>query len=267
LVLTLTAYSYAARAILGARDSQEDACQFAEVDGTGTFPLGRSGGGRRGSSLLAVLADGMGGHAGGAEASAIACAAFVPAYEGCEGSLGSRLANALDTSNRAISAALARDPSLAGMGSTLIAAAFTPAGVAWVSVGDSPLLLFRGDKLYQLNEDHSLAPVLDGLAARGEMSLEEAGAHPRRHFLRAALTGGIIDMVDLRQALLPLREDDWLLLASDGIETLRHEELADVMAAAAGGAPEDMVGAVLAAVEAKAEDAQDNATVMAVRVG
>ena len=36
------------------------------------------------------------------------------------------------------------------------------------------LLLFRNDKLYQLNEDHSLAPVLDGLAALGEMTAAEA---------------------------------------------------------------------------------------------
>jgi PPM family protein phosphatase len=262
----LTGYTYAARAIQGERDNQEDACQFTEVDGAGTLPLGRSGGVRRGSTLLAVLADGMGGHAGGAEASQAACASFVAAYELSEGTLGERLAGALDGSNRAISSALARDRSLAGMGSTLIAAAFTPAGVGWVSVGDSPLLLFRDDKLYQLNEDHSLAPVLDGLAARGEMTVAEAGAHPRRHFLRAALTGGIIALVDLRQAVLPLRSGDWVLLASDGIESLSHAALADVMSAAAGGAAEEMAGAVLAAVGRAADPAQDNATVMAVRV-
>ena len=158
-------YSYAASAIQGARDNQEDACQFAEVGGAGTVPLGRSGGSHA-STLLAVLADGMGGHAGGAEASGAACAAFVAAYTDSAGPLAGRLGGALDAANRAIAAALARDRALDGMGSTLVAAAFTPGGVAWVSVGDSPLLLFRDSRLYQLNEDHSLAPVLDGLAAR-----------------------------------------------------------------------------------------------------
>ena len=265
----LTGFTYAARAIVGARDNQEDACQFAEVDGAGTVPLGRSGvgSGGRGANLLAVLADGTGGHAGGAEASGAACAAFVSAYTDSAGTLGARLAGALDKSNRAISAALERDRALEGMGSTLVAAAFSSGGVAWVSVGDSPLFLFRGEKLYQLNEDHSLAPVLDGLAARGEMSFAEAETHPRRHFLRAALTGGIIELVDLRQAALPLREGDWVLLASDGVESLSHEELADVMAACSGGSADEMVAAVLAAVEAKGESAQDNATVMGVRVG
>ena len=265
----LTGFTYAARAIVGARDNQEDACQFAEVDGAGTVPLGRSGSGSggRGANLLAVLADGMGGHAGGAEASGAACAAFISAYTDSTGTLGARLAGALDKSNRAISAALDRDRALEGMGSTLVAAAFSPGGITWVSVGDSPLFLFRGEKLYQLNEDHSLAPVLDGLAARGEISAEEACAHPRRHFLRAALTGGIIEMVDLRQTALPLKEGDWVLLASDGVESLSHEELADVMAGAAGGSAEAMVAAVLAAVEAKGEAMQDNATVMGIRVG
>ena len=267
LMPQLTGFTYAAGALQGARDNQEDACQFAEVDRAGTLPLGRSGGVRRSSTLLAVLADGMGGHAGGAEASRAACMAFVAAYEGSEGPLGERLAGALDTSNRAISAALARDRSLAGMGSTLIAAAFTPAGIGWVSVGDSRLLLFRNDKLYQLNEDHSLAPVLDGLAALGEMTAAEAGAHPRRHFLRAALTGGVIELVDLRQSAFLLCDGDWVLLASDGIESLSDPELADVLATHAANEPDAMVAAVLAAVEAIAEPAQDNATVMAVRVG
>jgi len=266
-VATIPGYSYAAHAITGARENQEDACRFAEVDRQGTIRLSAHGGGQRGATLLAVLADGMGGHAGGAEASEAACAGFAAAFATSEGGLSARLAGALDAANRAILAALEGDRALAGMGSTLVAAAFTPEGMAWVSVGDSPLFLFRDQKLYQLNEDHSLAPVLDGLAARGEISREEAQAHPRRHFLRAALTGGLIELVDLRQTMLRLRAGDWVVLASDGVESLSHEELADAMAAAVRGTAEEMVAAVLAAVEAKGEAAQDNATVMGVRVG
>ena len=261
---TLTGFDYAARAIQGARENQEDACQFAKFDGSGTLPLGRHGA-RRGGTLLAVLADGMGGHAGGAEASATACSGFVAAYQASDGPLTSRLAGALDTSNRAISAALLRDRSLAGMGCTLVGAAFTPGGLGWVSVGDSPLLLFRDGKLYQLNEDHSLAPVLDKLAEQGQMTTDEADNHPRRHFLRAALTGGAIELVDLPGALLPLRDGDLVLLASDGIEVLSHGEIADLLAVHAAERPEALADIVLAAIEAKAHPNQDNATVMAVK--
>ena len=264
MMVGLTGFNYAARAIQGAREAQEDACQFAKVDCAGTLPLGRHGV-RRAGTLLAVLADGMGGHAGGAEASHAACQGFVAAYETSEGALPGRLAGALDTSTRAISAALRRDRSLAGMGCTLIGAAFTPGGLGWVSVGDSPLLLFRDDRLYQLNEDHSLAPVLDRLAAQGEMTLDEAGSHPRRHFLRAALTGGTIELVDLSSSIVPLREGDLILLASDGIEVLSHAELADLLAAHAGEGPEALAATILVAIEGKGDPNQDNATVMAVR--
>ena len=260
----LTGFRYAARAMQGARDTQEDACKFASPNGNGTVPLDRRVAPRE-QLLLAVLADGMGGHAGGAEASAVACDAFIAAYQSGTGAARARLAGALDTSNRAISAALKRDRSLAGMGCTLIGAAFTDEGLNWVSVGDSPLLLFRDGRLYQLNEDHSLAPVLDRLARMGEMSAAEAESHPRRHFLRAALTGATIELVDLSASVLPLRPGDLILLASDGIEVLSHAEIADMLALHDGEAPEQLAEVILAAVEAKADANQDNVTVMAVR--
>ena len=262
----VTGFRYASRAMVGAREGQEDSCQFAPVSpaGGGTVPLERRPASRV-ETLLAVLADGMGGHVGGAEASTIACASFVAAYQEETGSERSRLAGALDTANRAIAAALRRDRSLHGMGCTLVGAAFTDQGLQWVSVGDSPLLLFRDDKLYQLNEDHSLAPLLDELAANGEMTLAEAEADPRRNYLRAALTGDGIEMVDLSASALALREGDVVLLASDGIEVLSHAEMADLLAARTGDEPEALVAALLEAVEAKAAAGQDNVTVMAVR--
>ncbi len=260
----LTGFSYASQAIQGAREAQEDACAFASVARAGTVPLRRQVA-PRSETLLAVLADGMGGHVGGAEASRTACEGFLAAYEGSDGAPRSRLAGALNASNRAISAALARDRSLDGMGCTLIGAAFTPDGLSWVSVGDSPLFLFREDKLYQLNEDHSLAPVLDRLAAQGQMTTVEAESHPRRHFLRAALTGSTIELVDLSTTVLPLRAGDWVVLASDGIEVLSHDELADTLASHSSGGPEGLAQLILSAIEAKADPGQDNATVMAVQ--
>ncbi len=262
----VTGFRYASRAMVGAREGQEDSCQFATIaaSGGGTVPLERRTS-LRPETLLAVLADGMGGHVGGAEASGIACASFIATYRDETGAERSRLAIALDGANRAIGAALQRDRALKGMGCTLIGAAFTEQGLAWVSVGDSPLLLFRDDKLYQLNEDHSLAPLLDKLAANGEMTLAEAENDPRRHYLRAALTGDGIEMVDLSTTVLALRPDDLVLLASDGIEVLSHAEMADLLAARDGDEPEAVVVAMLAAVSAKGAANQDNVTVMAVR--
>ena len=66
------------------------------------------------------------------------------------------------------------------MGSTLIGAAFSEQGVEWISVGDSPLYLYRRGEIALLNEDHSLAPELDRLVAAGRLSPAEARRDPRR---------------------------------------------------------------------------------------
>jgi protein phosphatase len=259
----ITGFSYASLAIQGARSNQEDACRFAVPPSGGTVPLARRLGHHQ-PKLLAVLADGMGGHAGGAEASWTACQTFIESFKSGSGPPRTRLAIALDASNSAISAALDRDSALAGMGSTLLAALFAEEGLTWISVGDSPLFLFRSNRLYQLNEDHSLAPVLDRLVERGEMSEAAALSHPRRHFLRSALTGRTIDLVDLAAKSVELEPGDWIILASDGIETLSHEEIADALAVASGTEAEVVGRMLVAAIESKGEPNQDNATIMVV---
>jgi hypothetical protein len=169
---------------------------------------------------MAVLADGMGGHAGGALASGLACKFFVHAFGTSSGEVGARLSEALDLANAAIAHETAENPSLSGMGCTLIGVAFGPDGVEWVSVGDSPLYLVRGGEIVLLNEDHSLAPEIDKLAAAGRISWEAAMADPRRHVLRSALTGTEIEMVDRSRRSLALQPGDVVVLASDGIHTI-----------------------------------------------
>jgi protein phosphatase len=217
--------------------------------------------------LLAVLADGMGGHVAGAEASRLVCRTFIEAYSaaGAKTGEGRRLRAALDQANRALAEAVARNRALEGMGSTLLAVLFGERGLRWVSVGDSPLYLFRNRHLIQLNQDHSLAPVLDRLAAAGEILPEEAIAHPRRHFLRSALTGGPIDLIDLRTEALALEPGDWVILASDGLETLSHAEIANSISRHSDGDAASLARGLLASVEAARHPQQDNATVMAVR--
>ena len=122
-------------------------------------------------ALTAVLADGMGGHTGGALASGLACKFFLHAYATSSGDVPARLAEALDLANAAIAHETAENPALSGMGCTLIGAAFGPDGIEWVSVGDSPLFLVRKGEIVLLNEDHSLAPEIDKLAAAGKITL------------------------------------------------------------------------------------------------
>jgi protein phosphatase len=153
------------------------------------------------------------------------------------------------------------------MGCTLVGTAFGTAGVEWVSVGDSPMFLVRAGQIFLLNEDHSLAPEIDRLAAAGKMSWEDAQSDPRRHFLRSALTGAEIELIDRSRLPLVLEPGDVVIIASDGIQTLSHTEILGVVEAHRARGPDAIADALLGAVDAAGDLYQDNTTVVVVGIG
>jgi protein phosphatase len=193
------------------------------------------------------------------------CQHFVRACAEAQSPWPERLWCALDVANAAIARAVESNPALTGMGSTIIGAAFGPEGLQWVSVGDSPLYLFRQGKLALLNEDHSLAPLLDQLAADGAITFEQARNDRRRHVLRSAVTGGELDLVDLSPAPLPLDPGDCVILASDGIHTLEPSEIARIVAAWRDNGPDAIAAALIQAVESVRDPHQDNTAVVIVQ--
>ena len=255
-------YKAALRASQGARDHQEDTAIIWPGSDDPFAPheeLCEPG------RLIAVLADGMGGHAGGALASRMVCEHFLIGYTGQIGATRDRLRAGLGSSNRAIEIEVEGNPALQGMGSTLIGAVFGPDGLEWVSVGDSPLYLFRRGEIALLNEDHSLAPALDQLAAAGKITVDAARNDPRRHMLRSAITGEDLDLVDLSVKPLALLPDDYIILSSDGIHTLDESEIARLIAAYAADGPDAVAIALIRAVDNMRDPQQDNTTVLAVR--
>lgn len=254
-------FAYATRASQGARSYQEDAAAVrAWPDAQGAVQDGHV------AELTAVLADGMGGHAGGALASSVACRSFLDAFGASSGDATSRLDEALTLANSAIAECVLENPALEGMGCTLIGATFGHEGVEWVSVGDSPLFLVRGGEIVLLNEDHSLAPEIDKLAAAGKISWEMARSDPRRHYLRSALTGTEIDLIDRSRRPLALQPDDIVILASDGIHTLPTERIRAIVEETVGQGPERVAEALVSAVDAARESYQDNTTVIVVHL-
>jgi len=200
-------------------------------------------------SLLAVVADGMGGHAGGAVASQLAVDAFIHAME-----QGGGLDDGLHDANQAVGrGALARHE-LTGMGATLVAVHLRGDEVRWISVGDSPFYLVETGKIVRLNADHSMAPQIDALVARGMLSAEEAEHHPARHTLREAVMGETLTLID--KGSRRLGPDARLLLCSDGVNSLNNEQLL-----AQASLPVDRI---IAAVLATAKEHQDNITVVKV---
>jgi serine/threonine protein phosphatase PrpC len=212
---------------------------------------------------LAVVADGMGGEVGGRLAAETAVRAFLGACEdGTVSDVALRLRDALLAANAAVRGCAATDEKLAGMGCTLVALALARGRATWISVGDSPLLRLRSGRLERLNADHSMAPAFDEAARAGEMTVEEAATHPNRSVLLSALTGTAVSLLDERS--VQLAPGDRFVLASDGLLTLRMEEIAAVANAADEADPAQLASALVAAVEARQAVEQDNTTVTVV---
>lgn len=187
----------------GARPYQEDSWALR------TLPDG---------SLLAIVADGMGGHIGGAIASKLVIDAVVTTIE-----RGGSLSAALHAANAAVGQATKAKPELSGMGSTLVAALVTDDRVRWISVGDSPFYFVSKGGIDRLNADHSMAPQIDALLKRGLLTAEEAANHPGRHTLREAVMGDPLTLIDEGERQLG---SGVLLLCSDGVHSIEDAVLA-----------------------------------------
>jgi protein phosphatase len=235
----------------GARATQEDVYAFSEIAGT----RGQDEG------LLAVVADGMGGHSAGERASALAVKTFIDAFQQTHGPLAERMAAGLRGANDSIKNELKREPALAGMGTTLLAVCLTLAGLEWISVGDSPLYLLRGSTLKRLNEDHSLRPILKEMAERGQLPASSSAQSVSGSILRAALMGEEIELTDQSPEPLPISEEDLVILATDGIHTLNDRDIIATCADSRGLDASVLGEGLIRAVNNAGHPKQDNVTV------
>lgn len=209
-----------------------------------------------------VLCDGMGGHAGGDVAASLATEHFAAVMaQASERPVPDRLAAALKAANQALAEALAQSDELEGMGATLVGVVIDDGRVWWVSVGDSPLWVIRNGETLRLNENHSLAAVVDAAARRGEISEEQARRDPRRNQLRSAVMGHEIDLVDLPSRPTELEAGDIVLAASDGVETLSDLEIGQLVSSRAAAGMPQVAGELVEAVIAREKRRQDNVTV------
>lgn len=252
--MTRNTLDYAGAQIAGKRAYQEDAFAIrAGLEGAD-------------ESLICLLADGMGGHAAGDIAANLSIEAFSEAIEWQSPPFHEQFIRALDKANRAIFIKAKDDPAKAGMGCTFVAVEVAKDHCNWISIGDSPLFHISGNQIRRINADHSMAQQLDAAAARGEITMEEARNSSSRNVLLSALTGDPISRVDQSKSGRPLANGDWIILASDGLETLAPDEILSVVLSNSASTAKQMCGLLLDAVEAREKPAQDNATVMAIRV-
>ncbi len=206
---------------------------------------------------LAIVADGMGGHAAGEVASALAVEVFVEAFHEDESVEG--LTRAMDAANRAVLADAKENPERFGMGTTLIAVGLTIDGdgvvaPTLVNVGDSRAYQLRDGALRQLSEDHSVAEEWVRL---GRLTPEEAAVHPRRHQLTRVL--GSDERLEVDIVSLDVQAGDRVLLCSDGLSNELSAD--DIASIASAPAPlEDAVASLVTA--ARSHGGHDNISVV-----
>ena len=245
-------WSVAYRQWQGARAYQEDDFEIVEE---------AFGAGSATAAVLMVLADGMGGEAGGALASRCVVEAFVHRFGQLPGTTATRLNACLDLASDALESQVRAEPELEGMGSTVVAALYDGHSLTWLSVGDSPMWMFADGRLTRLNADHSMAPVLDRMAETGELSPREALSDERRHMLRSAVTGEEVELIDCAQRSCRLERGEYLVLASDGLETLAVHQIERLLGEAESDANR-AADALISAVRAANRPHQDNVTLL-----
>lgn len=186
---------------------------------------------------LFVVADGMGGHQSGEVASRLAANTIASYFKNVEASrskrgLAERLRSAVATANAKIYARSDDARAYRGMGTTVVAAVFSPAdGMVHIAhAGDSRCYVLRGSSMKQLTRDHSL--VADALLERPDLTESDLAYLPRNVITRALGMAPTVD-VDLRSERAEV--GDVFLLCSDGLHGLvTDEEIVEVIKGSSG---------------------------------
>jgi len=217
---------------------------------------------------LFLVADGMGGHQAGEQASALAMEtieAFALNHlkwffhlQAEENDLIGEFQDALRQADARIIEEASRRPELHGMGTTVTMAYIRGRELFVVHVGDSRCYLFRKGVLHQITHDHT---ILDQLLTMGIIPPEQAPQHYLRHMI-TNVVGGQKPGLDVEIHKLELEPDDVVLLCSDGLtEMLSAQEIADIL----GGQADSQLACQKLIEEANRQGGKDNVTVIVSR--
>ena len=226
-------------------------------------------------AVLALVADGMGGHTGGSQAAELAKDTIQATLEKSEGQLYERLQDSFVNADEAIRSRAKSEVRLVGMGTTGVAAVFYKGHCTHLYTGDSRLYHFRNSEEIYRTKDHSIVRYL---VDEGLLTPEEARSHPMRSRLTSSLGGGMQEKrllleprwregerEQLQPAVLQLASQDLVLLCSDGLcGEVTNEELNEIVKKHFDDPKklaEECVSAALAA------GGRDNVTVIVVKVG
>ncbi len=171
---------------------------------------------------LFLVADGMGGHAGGDVASAIATKRITETDRQYASPHDAEFAlkSALLAANSLLAETVFEHSELTGMGTTVSGILRVDDKVALAHIGDSRIYLFRDGRLEQVSSDHTF---VQRLVDSGRITAEEAAVHPRRSVLMRVL-GDVDASPEIDTAVHETRPGDRWLLCSDGLSSYVSEE-------------------------------------------
>jgi serine/threonine protein phosphatase PrpC len=171
---------------------------------------------------LFVVADGMGGHAGGDVASAITTTRIAEIDEEYSSAADAEFAlqSALIAANSLLAETVFEHPELTGMGTTFSGLVRVGDQVAIAHIGDSRVYLLRDGELSQITADHTF---VQRLVDSGRITQEEAAVHPRRSVLMRVL-GDVDAAPEIDTIMLDTHAGDRWLLCSDGLSSYVSEE-------------------------------------------
>jgi protein phosphatase len=216
--------------------------------------------GFRRKGRLAIVADGMGGHEGGQEASRIATDTIQQAYADGSGLDPQRdLLTGFRRAHESVIQYATKHLQLRGMGTTATALALVENRLYFAHIGDSRLYRIHGQQISRLTRDHS---YVGRLFENGVISAEEAEVHPQRHILTAALGTGPEIPPDAPEQSISVEPSDSLLLCSDGLWGQIAD--AEILQVVSSHSPAEACNELIAI--AKQRGGPDNITVVLLRV-
>jgi protein phosphatase len=207
---------------------------------------------------LLIVADGMGGHRGGATASRLAGETVKTQYLDSEtNDIPTALRQSLTRANARIFSEAQSNPELRGMGTTTSVLAVRDQHGWLAHVGDSRIYLVRDGAIKQLTDDHSLVATM---VREGLLTSQEAETHPRRNVLQRSM--GVAEDVEIDvRGPFELREGDTFILCSDGLHgVVKEHELQEIAAGTIEEAADEFLRRALE------RGAPDNVTVIVARV-
>lgn len=228
---------------VGGRSENQDYCSFLEKE----------------LMTCHVVADGLGGHRGGATASRLAVETVMESFAGNPDMSEKCLIQYVEAAQDAIIRQQEEDPKLYSMRTTVVILITAPESAMWVHIGDSRLYHFSGGRIVFQTSDHS---VPQAMADAGDIRHEEIRHHEDRNRLLRTLghEGNLRPTVE--KEIHPVEPGDAFLLCTDGFwEYVTETEMEADLARSAD--PDAWLGHMAQRIMERVEEKHDNYTAMA----